>query len=210
MLPRTRGYSDLDRARGGPAPERERAWRAVQRPVRQVAAAPVGDGAHRPIEAHPHRRPQRNRQPALAHVRDGGAQRPPLVALVPERPAQPARPANQDVHRHPLAWRQPRPWRQAPAAHRKRNPPSVGPERAHALERPAERLHVHPRERRRVIGQPHARPRQHGSDQPKQGDHDDREAPPGTPARAPRRRQIARAHEGRGRRFDRHAQSIRT
>jgi hypothetical protein len=50
-----------------------------------------------------------------------------------------------------------------------------GPERAHALERSAERLHVHPRERHRVIGQPHARPGQHGCDRAKQRDQDNRE-----------------------------------
>ena len=127
----------------------------------------------------------------------GVRQRQPQAALASERPADPAGPANDGDHRNLLARRQPHQRRQAPAAHRQRNRPAVGPERARLLELPAEQLHIHPRQRRRIGRHRHARPLQHGGDEPSQRDrHDRTEAPQRQPARAPRRTWTASAREG--------------
>ena len=113
----------------GCSAERDRALGGAERVAGDVAAAAVGDGADRFVEAHVHGRARVHRHPGVGHARDGRVQRELLGALGAECPAEPAGPADLDVHRDLLARAQPAQRRQA----------AVGEPSAESAARPARR-----------------------------------------------------------------------
>ena len=177
-------------------------WALPRRTRLRCPGGSVGGSADGGVEAHADGRPRANREPALAHAGDRRADGPVLVALVAERPPEPARPANDGVDADRFPRRHECPRRQLPVADGERDLLPVRPGRAHALDGSAEALDVDTRERSRIAREADIRPDEHGRGQRHERGEENQhgpEQPPATPSPRPAARAMLCVRERRTR-----------
>jgi len=180
-FPSTCGARDFDGARRRLRAERNHTP-ATGRSDLVATPRLVGDSVNRLGEPQSQRCMRSNGQPPLRQTRQRRAQRQALRPAVSKRPTEQGRPAHDDHDRDRFARRKQCPGQQPATADRKRDPSAVGPKSPRRDERPAERLHLDPRERHGVRRQRRPRPPDHGRHQPQRngcsqcGEHPDRPA----------------------------------